>query len=114
MAEWAIRLEDRWWDASGSGVTKDPAHAARFTSYLEACRRIVEFSAENVRIVEAPPREMTDAEAWEWFEKRSPGSAVLFFDAGVGYRISARGMPSAVDGSATPCDAIRAAAKAVR
>lgn len=114
--EWAIRDEatGEWWncDYFGKYAPKDK-EPTRFQSYPRAATALVRSEEANLgrasaRIVPAPPREMTDAECWEWFR---PQMLVLFGQNGKPNEwgvLSWPGREFKAFGK-TPCDAIRAA-----
>lgn len=115
--EWAIQDEatGEWGATTESivrmAVTRVESSATQYATYREAASAIHTYNilSPTVRIVPAPPREMTDEECWAWF--RSVGATENL-------RIS--GGPSGLcvwrerwhaGYFAMPCDAIRAARK---
>lgn len=71
---WAIQSENTlvyWAGLNGKFDKQKPPRI--FTSYLQACKELVEsayFASSSARIVEAPVREMTDDECVEWWSKQ--------------------------------------------
>lgn len=123
MAEkeaWAIRdvrALGRWYVAMGSPWS-DETKATHFTSYAGAAAVVCDLG-DYVRIVPAPPREMTDAECWEWFQGQSelavisyhPNKWTIWDRSGAGG--NGDWHTSHKNGVASPCDAIRAARRAL-
>lgn len=117
--EWAVQDEvtGEWWTAPGYGATKNISEIYRFRSYPDACSALAgECAMTTARVVPAPPREMTDAECWEWFKDfYQPSRLFLTWITGSGYGIYQWGFCRNDDGLGfvakgnTPCDAIRAA-----
>lgn len=112
--EWAIQDEatGAWYNAVGLW-NKDDSHIARYDSYpLHAAFIIWDSNRHRaIRIVPAPPREMTDVECWAWFRTLGPAWAIRA-DSNGGWRTHQDYVNErpAMHG-ATPCDAIRAARK---
>lgn len=116
--EWAIQDEatGAWYNAVGLW-NKDDSHIARYDSYpLHAAFIIWDSNRHRaVRIVPAPPREMTNDECWEWFHLRGFEKLQLRPSKTPGdtWYVNVRGhelMTGCFYGP-TPCDAIRAARK---
>ena len=114
--EWWNNVESEWSHSSNDATSSvNYHHIARWYPLDPA----LSMFRESARIVPAPPREMTDEECWEWLiVQNRPGAnpwviarwdtqqwAVCSVQDGGALRAHSRGD--------TPCDAIRAARKAL-
>ena len=115
MNNWSIRDEatGEWWN--GITWTSDN-RVARYDSYRGAACSVVFTEGagyrEDARIVPAPPAQMTDEECWEWLNKH-PNLAITARNSDPkGWAIWGGFVIPYCEGD-TPCDAIRAAAKAI-
>ena len=115
--EYAIQDEatGEWW--TGARWRKEGPDGCVWSRYVNAVAYLApvwnpENARETARIVPAPPREMTDEECWTWFKDNClllgnmAGQWLIWDKADVAYT------PCGSAGS-TPCDAIRAARKAL-
>lgn len=110
----------QWWSATADGWSPRPTV---YDSYAVAavsgafthlkCRRPM------ARIVPAPPREMTDAEARTWFTANAPGSLSLRVESGYTdnpcrFYVAKDNVPGVIAYGATIEDAIRAARRTLK
>jgi hypothetical protein len=116
--EWSIRDEETgaWLQTPstmgsewGPTAHRWPSYDAAINAYYHKC------GLPSARIVEAPPREMTDDEAWVWFSRRTRISLGALhvndiFREWVVFQDSDR---ANIGRGPKPCDAIRAAAKKI-
>lgn len=129
VEEWAIRDEATGkyaqLDCQGDFVWADLSNYIFRDTYIRACSQIAAGPEwfRSARIVPAPPREMTDGEAWAWFLNGAPCRLAITAGAHDGYVIRRvrdinryqdvlEGSPIAAAGLRAE-DAIRAARKVI-
>lgn len=124
VKEWAIQDETtgEWWNNVFGLEKLTIAYPTVYDYYpLRVAADISRLQRNNdLRIVPAPPREMTDEECWEWFRKDRTELALLPFYGETWAWQVVRGDQELVLNAPeigrgqTPCDAIRAARKKLK